>query len=425
MNKQRLALFAGIRTPFGKAGSALASYHAEDLGALVSREILLRTGLDPKRLDAVIVGNVGQQARAANIARIIALRAGVPERTPAYTVHRNCASGLEAVTQAALLKTAGRGKLFLTVGTESMSNYPLTFGPRARSFFQSLSKARKPMQKLGTMLKLRPSMFQPEVALLEGLTDPIVGLGMGETAELLAREWNLTREMQDAYAASSHSKALAARARLREETCDVVFDAGVLRDDEGVRSDSTPEKLAKLRAVFARAHGTVTAGNASQISDGAVALLVGEASLSKDLGLVPLAYLDDFAYAGCDPSRMGLGPVYAMHALFPETTNPFESIDLVEINEAFAAQVLACLAAVKDASFCRHRLGRDVPLGAIPEERLNVNGGSIALGHPVGASGARLLLTTALELARRGKNRGLVSLCVGGGQGAAALISRS
>lgn len=419
----RFAIFAGIRTPFGKAGGALRDYGAEDLGALAAREVLLRTGIDPAAIDGVVAGNVGQSSRAANVARVIALRAGVPQRVPAWTVHRNCASGVEAVGEAADQVALGRGGLYLVLGVESMSNYPLEFNRRGRDFFARLSKAKTLPQRIGALVSARPAAFAPRVALLEGLTDPVAGLNMGQTAEVLAREWGITRAMQDAFALASHQKAAAAQARLREETFDVVTKTGVLRDDEGIRPDSSLEKLAKLRPAFEKTLGTVTPGNSSQITDGGVALLAGDEARGKALGLTVLGYVESFAYAGLDPARMGLGPLYAIDRLFAKKPVPWNEFDLVEINEAFAAQTLACLRASPDPAFAKRELGRDAPLGVIPEDRLNVNGGAIALGHPVGASGTRLVLTTLLELARRRGRRALISLCVGGGQGAAMTLT--
>jgi len=400
---------------------ALRRLGADDLGTLALRELLLRTDVDPSRLDTVVCGNVGQGPDAPNIGRVIALRAGVPESVEAMTVHRNCASGFEAITQCALRLRAGRGDLFAAVATESMSNYPLLFRPRAVAWFKRLQRARSVWARMRTLVGFRPSMISPEAALIRGLTDPVVGMGMGDTAELLAREWAISRSAQDGFAAESHRKALAGRDKLREETFDVVHQGGVLRDDEGVRDDSTPERLARLRTVFDRRHGSVTAGNSSQITDGAVALLVGDERWAETMGLTPLGFLDEWAYAGCDPRRMGLGPVHAMSRLHPDA--PLPDYDLIEINEAFAAQVLACLRAAEDGDYARDVLSRDDPLGTIPTERLNVNGGAIAMGHPVGMTGARLVLTSLLELRRRHGSRALATLCIGGGQGGALSLS--
>ena len=424
MTEPRLHVIDGVRTAFARAGTELASHHAEDLATLAVRELMLRTGVDPARIDQLVCGNVGQNARAANIGRVVALRAGLPQAVPAYTVHRNCASGLETVTQCELLLRTGRGSLFLAVGTESMSNYALNYTEAAVAFFSRLQRARTLGQRGKALLRWRPSMFRPRVALLDGLVDPVVGLGMGQTAELLAREWGIDRETQDAFALRSQRRALAGRERLREETFDVATGRAILRDDNGVREDSSMEKLARLRTVFDRSrYGTVTAGNSSQITDGAVALLVGSADAARDLGLEPLGHVESWTYAGCDPARMGLGPLYATSRLRPETAHPFEDLDLIELNEAFAAQVIACQRAARETAFCRDKLGREHALGEIPDEILNVNGGAIALGHPVGATGARMVLTVLKELRRRGGRRALATLCVGGGQGGALILN--
>jgi acetyl-CoA acetyltransferase family protein len=422
--KEPLLVLAGVRTPFGRSGGALSRLGVEDLGTLAARELLLRTGVPPDALDAVVAGNVGQPTHAANVARVIALRAGIPAAVPAHTVHRNCASGFEALTQCADQFALGRGRLFLALGVESMSNYPLLFGAEARSRFEARSRAKTRLARFRAMLRFRPAMFRPEVALLQGLRDPVVGLGMGETAELLAREWGIGRAEQDAFALESHRRAHAARERLREECLEVLGKEGLVAHDEGVRPDSSLEALARLRPVFAPSHGSVTAGNSSQISDGAVALLAGGPEVAERLGLEPLGRLSAFAYAGLDPARMGLGPVYATHRLLSATGLRLWDFDLVEINEAFAAQVLACLRAFADPGFARREFGRDEALGILDPARLNVNGGAIALGHPVGASGARLVLTALSELRRQGSGKALVSACVGGGQGAALVLER-
>ncbi|MFM1767948.1 MAG: hypothetical protein RJA22_477 [Verrucomicrobiota bacterium] len=427
MNAPRLAIIDGVRTPFTRMGTDFAALGADELGRLATQALLARTGLDPALLDEVIFGCVGQPAEAANLGRVIALRAGIPEHVPAITVHRNCASGLEALTQAHEKMCAGRGEIFLVGGAESMSRYPLQYPERAAAKFTQLARARTAGQRLASLLRFRPAdLFQPRVTLSLGLTDPVCGMNMGETAELLAREFEITRAMQDAFAVESHARALAARDRLAGEICPVYppLTREVVRQDNGPRPDSTPEALARLRPVFDKRHGTVTAGNSSQITDGAVALLVMTEARASQLGLEPLGFLTGYAYAGCDPRRMGLGPVHAMAKAEERLGLGLDAADLIEINEAFAAQVLACLKAARSEDFARQHLRRDRPLGKIEKERLNVNGGAIALGHPVGATGARLILTSLKELARRRQKRALVSLCVGGGQGAALWLER-
>ncbi len=414
----------GVRTPFCKIGTALAGADAVELGRAAAAGLLARTGLDPDIIDEVIFGCVGQPVDAANVSRVIALRAGISDKVPAITVHRNCASGFESLTQAADRIVAGRGDIYLVGGTESMSHYPLMFSETAARKFGDLAKAKSLPQKLAGFARFRPSDFlKPRVSLMLGLTDPVCGCNMGQTAERLARDWKITREQQDEFALQSHQRAQASRALLAEEMWPVYpkksRKPAVVIEDNGVRDGQSMEALAKLRPVFDKRGGTVTAGNASQITDGAVALLVMSEAGLRRTGLKPLGRLVDYAYAGCEPLRMGLGPVYAISKARERTGLGLDDADLIEINEAFAAQVLACRAAAASADFSRKHLKRYRTLGEIPLEKLNVNGGGIALGHPVGASGGRLVLTALKELQRRHAQRALVSLCVGGGQGGA------
>lgn len=422
MKAQRLVIAGGVRTPFARMGTDLSAMNAADLGHAAIQALLTRTGFDPGRIDEVIFGCVGQPVDAMNVSRVMALRAGIPDRVPAITVHRNCASGCEAVTQAWEKLMAGRGEVFLVGGTESMSNYPLLYSRSAMKKFGRLAKAKTVMQRLTALTAFRPSDFKPVIGLKLGLSDAACGLNMGETAELIARERGVTRDMQDAFAVESHQRALAARERLAAEIAPVYVSPdykAVMTEDNGPRTDAAMEKLAKLKPVFEPRTGTVTAGNASQVTDGAVALLVMSEACAEREGIEPLGRLTAFRYAGCDPSRMGLGPAYAMAALARETGLTPDRADLVEINEAFAAQVLAVLSCLGDPEFNRAELRLEKPLGDIPRDKLNVNGGAIALGHPVGATGARLILTSLMELRRRKQKHALVSLCVGGGQGAA------
>jgi acetyl-CoA acetyltransferase family protein len=427
MNAPRMVIVDGVRTPFSKMGTDLARLGPEELGRIVVSSLLTKTGLNPALIDEVIFGCVGQPADAANVARVIALRAGIPEHVPAFTVHRNCASGCEAVTQAYEKMLAGRGEIFVVGGTESMSQVPLLYTHQAAAKFAKLSRARSFGQKLGAMLSFRPSDFKPRIGLQLGLTDPVCGMNMGETAEVLAREHGITREKQDAFALESHQRAIAAREKLEAEICPIYPPStkAVVTNDNGPRKEQTMEALAKLKPVFDRKNGTVTAGNASQITDGAVALLVMSEMKAAELGMTPLGVLTGYAYAGCDPQRMGLGPVYAIAEAERRTGITLDHADIVEINEAFAAQVIACLACLKSDEFAQKHLKRDHHVGKIPKDALNVNGGAIALGHPVGATGARLILTSLKELQRRDAKRALISLCVGGGQGAAIWLERN
>jgi acetyl-CoA C-acetyltransferase/acetyl-CoA acyltransferase len=385
-------------------GTDLATLGADDLGRVAVQALLVRTGFDPALIDEVIFGCVGQPPDAMNVARVIALRAGIPQHVPAVTVHRNCASGFEAVTTAAERVAAGRGSVFLVGGTESMSQIPLLFNESAARKFTALSRAKSAGKKLASMAAFRPQDFSPRVGLKLGLSDPVSGLNMGQTAEVLAREGAISREKQDEFALRSHQRAVAARPALNDEIAPVYVKGKAVTQDNGPREGQTMEQLAKLPAVFDSGLGSVTAGNSSQITDGAVALLVMSESKARGLGLKPLGRLESYAYTGCDPKRMGLGPVSAVR----KTGRSPADADIIEINEAFAAQVLAVLQ----------------QLGDVPEEKLNVNGGAIALGHPVGATGARLVLSALKELQRRGGRRALASLCVGGGQGGAIWLER-
>jgi len=403
-----MVIVDGVRTPFCKSGTDLSAFSADDLGRIAVNALLTRTGLDPALVDEVIFGCVAQPMEAANIARVIALRAGIPESVPAATVHRNCASGFEAFTTAYERMAAGRGSIYIVGGTESMSHVPLLFQEATARKFTDLAKSKSTAQKLGALSAFRVADFEPRAGLKLGLTDPVCGLNMGETAELLAREDGITREQQDAFALQSHQRALAAEARLSEEMCPVFIGGKALLRDNGPRSDQSMSVLGNLRPVFEK-YGTVTAGNSSQITDGAVALLLMTESRARELGFQPLGVLTAYAYAGCDPARMGLGPVAAIERLTKFSPLTLADADLVEINEAFAAQVLAVLSRLKPG---------------IPPDKLNVNGGAIALGHPVGATGARLVLSSLKELARRQAKRALVTLCVGGGQGGAIWLER-
>ena len=413
-----MIILDAIRTPFSKIGTDLAPLTAADLGRHAVVSLLARTGIDPAEVSEVIFGCVAQPADAANLARVIALRSGLPEGVPASTVHRNCASGMEALTTAAERIAAGHGDLFVVGGVESMSRIPLLYSSVAARKHTALAHAKSLGRKLRVATTFRPGDFLPEVGLKLGLTDPVSGLNMGQTAEVLARELGISREEQDAFAADSHRKALAARDELDAELAPVPVRGHAVEHDNGVRTDSTPERLARLRPVFDRKCGTVTAGNSSQITDGAVALLVASEKRARKLGLKPLGRLRAWAYAGCDPKRMGLGPVAAIARLLSRITNRPGEADVIEINEAFAAQVLAVLKVLRDPAAAR-RAGFAKPLGEIPLEKINRHGGAIALGHPVGATGARLVQTALAQLRDHGGRSALATLCVGGGQGAA------
>jgi acetyl-CoA C-acetyltransferase/acetyl-CoA acyltransferase len=442
MTAERLAIVGGARSPFQRAGTGFRRTPAADLARFAFVEALARCECDPAAIDEVILGCSGQPHDAQNLARVAALRAGIPERVPAVTVHRNCASGMEALTQALLRVRAGAGGLFLVGGVDSMSCAPLVYSQRATDWFAALARAKGLGARLALLARLRPSFFKPRIALIEALTDPVSGMIMGATAERLARDFSIAREAQDAFALESHRKAAAARreGRFAAEIAPAIgLDAGgdtpraksaapraegaAIVADNGIREELTPEQLKKLPPFFDRRFGSVTVGNSCQVTDGAAALVVGSAQRIAELRLEPLGFLDEFAYAGLEPARMGLGPVHATTALLDRIGGGLGRFDLIEMNEAFAAQVLACLLAFESDDYARTRLKREQALGPIDRQRLNVNGGAIALGHPPGATGIRLVLTALHELKRRGGRSALATLCVGGGQGAALALA--
>ncbi|MEI6437300.1 MAG: thiolase family protein [Candidatus Omnitrophota bacterium] len=424
---ERIAIIDGVRTPFCKMGTDFNFMSAQELGRIAARELIERTGFDVRHIDEVIFGCVGQPADAANIARVIGLLAGVPQSTPAFTVHRNCASGIEAVVSAAVKIRAGEGRCMLVGGTESMSNIPLFFSKASQELFMELGRAKTLLAKLAVMAKFCPHHFSPVVGLQLGLTDPICSLNMGQTAEVLVQEFGITRREQDQFSLESHLKALASRAILAEEIVPVIPGPKYTKAttmDNGPREGQTIEALTKLRPFFDKATGTITAGNSSQITDGAAALLVASESRAKELGLKPLGYVRAFAYAGVEPSRMGIGPAHAIPLALKKAGLKLSDMQAIEINEAFAAQVIACMKALASPAFAA-KFGFEGFTGEIDPAKLNKHGGGVALGHPVGTTGARIILTTLKRLQRENQDFGVASLCIGGGQGAAVVLERA
>jgi len=395
---REVVVVGGVRTPVGNFGGALKDLSAQELGRMVLVEALSRTGVDPSVIDEVIVGCASQGSDAPNIARVIALNAGIPKEVPAYTVHRNCASGVQAIMNAAQAIALGDADVVMVAGCESMSSAPyvnrdMRFGKR-----------------------LRHSQFID--TLWEGLTDPVCGQMMGLTAENLVEEFGITREDQDKFAADSHKKAFRAtrEGRFKDETMTVqvpkkvagkAVAAEAFAQDEGVNPALNTQTLAMYPTIF-KEGGTVTPGNSCPMNDAAAALVMMSRDKCEALGLIPLATLKGYAVAGLEPERMGLGPALAIPKALKKAGVDKDAVDLFEINEAFAAQVIAC-----------------DRLYGLPKEKLNVNGGAIALGHPIGATGVRLTLTLLYELKRRDARCGVVGLCVGGGMGAALVFERA
>jgi len=416
----------GSRTPFLRARGKPGPFHASDLAFQAGRSLLYRQPFSPQDLDQVILGCVMPGPHEVNIARVVALRLGCDNQVPAWTVQRNCASGLQAVDSAAQDIATGRSELVLAGGTESMSHAPLLFGNAMVTWLATINAARTTADKLKTLAAFRPAFLKPVIGLLCGLTDPIVGLNMGQTAEILAHRFAISREQMDSYALRSHQRLSQAQQNGHLEEIEVIYDhRGNFYDaDDGLRADSSMDRLARLKPVFDKPFGKVTAGNSAQITDGAAWLILASEQAIEKFELAVLGRIVDSQWAGLDPSQMGLGPVHAMAPILKRNHLDSSDIDNWEINEAFATQVQACLSAWQDDAFCKQELGLDSAFSPIDEERLNIDGGGVAIGHPVGASGARIVLHTLMTLQRTGQERGIASLCIGGGQGGAMLVER-
>ncbi len=401
---------------------------AVDIGAAILKELVVRTGIDLSLVDEVIVGNAGMPAEAANIGRVIALRAGIPQHIPAYSVQRNCASGMQALAGAVAQIRAGMSEVILVAGVESMSGYALYTSDRMKEVFTAVQRSRGMAGKLAALLSLRPKDFVPVAGLMLGLTDPVSGLNMGQTAEVLSRDFGITRREQDEFSLMSHQRWTAAfeAGKFRNEVVPFYVPPKFepLEEDIGPRKNQAIEQLAKLKPYFDRKFGTVTPGNASPITDGGAAALVMTADKARELGMKPLGHIKEVDFAGFDPSRMGISPVLAIHKIMKRTGMKLKDMELIELNEAFAAQVIACeRGAVSREFFSRHLPGEE-PIGELRRDIMNVNGGAIALGHPVGSSGLRIIITLLKEMERRGLGTGLATICIGGGQGGATIVER-
>lgn len=415
----------GARSPFLKARTGPGPFAAADLAVQAGRALLARQAFAPGDLDEVVLGCAAPSVDETNIGRVVALRLGCGNTVPGWTVMRNCASGMQALDSAMANIQTGRSSLVLAGGVDALSRSPVLYSDIMVRWFAAMSAAKTSGQKAALFLKLKPAaLLAPVIGLLKGLTDPVVGLSMGQTAENLAWKFGITREEMDAYSLRSHQRTVAAReAGAFDEIVPLVGEDGkVYAEDDGVRPDSSMAGLAKLRPFFDKKYGRVTPGNSSQITDGAAWLLLASAAAVEKWQLQPIGCIVDTQWAGLDPARMGLGPVHAATPILQRHGLALNDPDLWEINEAFAAQVLGCLRAWQDAGYCREQLGLDGAIGALDEGKLNVDGGAVALGHPVGASGARIVLHLLHALKQRGKKRGMASICIGGGQGGAMLV---
>ena len=416
----------GARTPFLKAAGAPGPFSAGDLAVQAGRALLLRQHFEPQSFDEVILGCAAPPPDEVNIGRVAALRMGCGEKVPAWTVMRNCASGMQAIDSAMANIQSGRSGLVLAGGVDALSRAPLLFSQAMVRWLSRWYAARGLGQKVALVRGFKPAYLAPVLGIVKGLTDPMVGLMMGQTAENVAYRFGIDRAAMDDYAAESNRRVLAARAagRFDEEIVPLVDGEGkVYGIDDGARADATPEKLAKLRPVFDKPYGNITAGNSSQITDGAAWLILASEAAVRQHRLQPLGRILDTQWSGLSPAEMGLGPVYAASELLKRHRLGLNDLDAWEINEAFAAQVLGCLRAWESDDFCRRELGLAEAAGPLDAARLNVDGGAIALGHPVGASGTRIVLHLLNVLRRQGgRRRGIASICIGGGLGGAMLV---
>lgn len=446
MNDRDCVVVDGIRTPFAKAGTKLKGVHPAELGRVAVQQLLAITQADVNQIDEVIIGNTGNPSDAVNIARVVALRSGIPQKVPAFSVHRNCASAMESITSGYEKIRSGTADVIVAGGTENMSQLPLLMSPKHTAVIEALGSAKSAGQRVGALLDLFKADFKqvvelvstsplvstpykPRISVMEGLTDPFVGINMGQTAEILAKEFNISRTEQDEFAVQSHAKAVAAQksGRMDEETTPVFLPPKYkefVKQDIGPREGQSLEQLAKLKPFFDKKFGTITAGNSCPITDGAAAVMLMSRKKAKELGLKPLATIRSYAYAGLEPERMGLGPAYSTPIALKRAGLTLKDMGLIELNEAFAAQVIACMKALASDEFAKSKLGLSQKVGEIDPKTLNVNGGAIALGHPVGTTGTRLVLTLAREMKKRNVQFGLATLCIGGGQGGTVVLER-
>ncbi len=421
---RKVYIVDGSRTPQLKSTGRIGPFSAGDLAVSAARPLLSRHDIPLDAIDEVILGCMMPGEREANIARVVSLRLGIPQTVPAWTVQRNCASGMQSIDSAYHNISTGRDELVLAGGVEAMSRAPVLYNPTMVNWLSDMMRARSLGKRLGVLTKFRPGHLKPVISLIFGLTDDIVGLNMGETAENIAARFDISRQQMDEFSVRSHQRLAHALESGYLDEIEVLYDAkGKFYDhDNGMRTDSSMESLARLRPAFDKKYGNVTAGNSAQITDGAAWVLLASENAVEKYNLPVLATIRDSQWAGLDPAVMGMGPVHAMTPIMQRHQFGISDIDYWEINEAFATQVLGCLLAWNDKSYCRTHLDLDDAVGEIPQDRLNIDGGGISLGHPVGASGARIVLHLAKVLQRKQAKRGIASLCIGGGQGGAMLL---
>ncbi len=427
MNNGRVAVVAGCRTPFAKAGTVYRDLTALDLAKVCVRELIERTEADPAWVGVVVMGQVIPSVKAPNLAREVVLGTGLPAGIPSHSVNRACASANEAIAEVASWILAGHADAGIAGGAESLSDVPILHSRRMAQALVEASRARGLGARLKAFSRIRPRDLVPDTP---AIAEPSTGLTMGQSAEKMARENGISREEQDLIAYRSHKNAAGAvdDGRLPKEMCAVAvpprYEVTVTTDNL-LRRDTTLEALAALPPAFDRRYGTVTAGNASPLTDGAAAVLLMSEARAKAEGYEPLAYIRSWAVAAVDPAgQLLMGPALAIPKALERAGRELSDMDLVDMHEAFAAQVASNIQALESETWAREKLGRSKPVGKVDRERLNVCGGSIAVGHPFGATGARITTTLANELRRRNGKFGLLSVCAQGGMGFAMVLER-
>jgi acetyl-CoA acyltransferase len=426
-NGRRVAIVAGLRTPFERAGTLFKSLSAQELGRAVVAELVARTGLDGGEIDTLVFGTVVPSVLAPNIAREVALLPMLPKGIPAVTVSRACTSANQAITDSADQIALGHADVAIAGGAESLSSVPILHSRGFANALVAASKAKSVPARVGALARIRPRDLIP---ITPAIAEPSTGETMGQSAEKMAKLNHIPREEQDQFALRSHRLAAAGTqdGRLTAEIMPYYVppnytDVGL--SDNGIRPDSTLEQLAALKPVFDRKYGTVTAGNSSPLTDGAAAVILMSEERARALGYAPIAYIKSYAYAALDPGEQLLqAPVLAAPMALARAGLALGDIDLVEMHEAFAAQVLSNLRGFESQEWAE-RAGLTQPVGEVDRSRLNVMGGSIAIGHPFGATGARITMTLANELKRRGGKFGLMTLCAAGGMGFAMVLENA
>lgn len=426
-NGRRVAIVAGVRTPFARSGTALARYTAIDLGRLAVAELVQRSAIDGAAVDTLVFGTVVQSVVAPNIAREVSLLPHFPKTLQAFTVGRACASANQAITDAADQIALGHSHVAIAGGAESLTQVPILHSRGMSDVLVAASKAKSMSQRVATLARVRPRDFVP---ITPAIAEPSTGETMGQSADKMAKLNGITREAQDRFALRSHQLAAKGTAdgRLTAEIVPVPVPPAykeMLASDNGIRVDSTYQQLAALKPVFDRQYGSVTAGNASPLTDGGAAVLLMSEDRARALGYTPMAYIKSYAYSAVDPGEQLLqAPVLAAPVALQRAGLTLADIDLVEMHEAFAAQVLSNLQGLASQAWAE-RAGFPTPVGDIDPDRLNVMGGSLSIGHPFGATGARVLTTLCNELARRGGQFGMLTVCAAGGMGHAMIVERT